>query len=178
MSEINTLRSQPKYRHAIEITTPALFHRLETTVGHERGGTLPVKKCLTIRVRCRELDLDLDALAGVVLEITLPSEYPSGATCTVLALNNGEPVDGMSTAMATYLESFSGCECIELVLEWLFDNKNTCLLSANPATNATEGKVECYVLRYNHLLAGPEHKKEKAMVDAAKKAKLQGGLLW
>jgi hypothetical protein len=32
--------------------------------------------------------------------------------------------------------------------------------------------------RYNHLLKGPEHKKERAMVQAAKKDGLQGAVLY
>ena len=74
-----------------------------------------------------------------------------------------------------------GEKCIELMLDWLSENKDTLLSSGNNGYDASEdtaGKVECYVLRYNHLLSGPEHKKEKAMVDAAKRAGLQGGLLW
>lgn len=181
VAEINALQSQPKYAHAIETTTPALFNRLEKAVGNSSSSssnnrTLPVKKCLSLKIHCSELDLD--ELSGLVLEIEFPLDYPSGSTCQVNAINNGETVSDASAKIVTYLQSFLGCECLELALDWLSDNKSTCLSSSNDASNDTVGKVECYILRYNHLLSGPEHKKEKAMVDAAKKTKLLGGLLW
>jgi len=115
-----------------------------------------------------------------VLEVDFPLDYPSGSICQVRAINNGEFHSSASEKISSYLQSFIGCECLELVIDWLSDNRGTCLSSAssNDASADTAGKVECYILRYNHLLSGPEHKKEKAMVDAAKKAKLQGGLLW
>lgn len=184
MAEINSLTSQPKYAHSIEITAPALFNRLEKAVGGASSSnnlTLPVKKCLSLKIHCRELDLD--ELSGLVLEIELPLSYPSGSTCRINnAINDGETVVGDACAkLAAYLQSFNGCECLELMLDWLSENKDTLLSSGNNGNDASEdtaGKVECYVLRYNHLLSGPEHKKEKAMVDAAKRAGLQGGLLW
>lgn len=89
---------------------------------------------------------------------------------------DGRGYGGCSGDIQKYLESFVGFECVELVLEWVHDNKDTCCKENKPSDK--EGKIECYVLRYNHLLSGPEHKKEKAMIDTAKKMKLQGGLLW
>ena len=183
VAEINALQIQPKYAHALKITTPALFDRLEKAVGNGSSSnqTLPVKKCLSLKIHCHELDLD--ELSGLVLEIELPFDYPSGSTCRVLhAINKtGENVSDVGAKIATYLQSFLGCECLELILEWLSDNRSTCLSSSSRNASddsAPAGMVECYILRYNHLLSGPEHKKEKAMVDAAKKTKLQGGLLW
>eukprot|EP00571_Detonula_confervacea_P005077 CAMPEP_0172326092 /NCGR_PEP_ID=MMETSP1058-20130122/55591_1 /TAXON_ID=83371 /ORGANISM="Detonula confervacea, Strain CCMP 353" /LENGTH=276 /DNA_ID=CAMNT_0013042797 /DNA_START=75 /DNA_END=905 /DNA_ORIENTATION=+ len=180
VTEINAFQAQSKYAHAIEITTPALFNRLEKSVGGSTSSSnqhLPVKKCLSLKIKCRELD-DLDELSGLILEIEFPLDYPSGSTCQIHAINNGANAAGVGTKITTYLESFVGCECLELVLDWLSDNNSTCLQCNNDASSDTPGMVECYILRYNHLLAGPEHKKEKAMVDTAKKSKLQGGLLW
>lgn len=185
VGEINALQdhSSSKYAHAIEIITPALFNRLEKATGNSNSNqTLPVKKCLSLKIHCRELD-DLDELLGLVLEIEFPFNYPSGSSCLILhATNNGTNVDDFDSKITTYLESFVGCECLELVLDWLSDNSSTCLLSNSSndhdVSSDTVGKVECYVLRYNHLLSGSEHKKEKALVDTAKKSKLQGGLLW
>jgi len=184
VAEINALQDKSsKYAHAIEITTPALFTRLEKSVGGSSSSdqTLPVKKCLSLKIHCRELD-DLHELSSLVLEIEFPFEYPSASACQIQATNNGTAVDTAASKITTYLASFVGCECLELVLDWLSDNASTCLLSSSSSNDAfsddTAGKLECYILRYNHLLSGPEHKKEKAMMDNAKKSKLQGGMLW
>eukprot|EP00584_Thalassiosira_punctigera_P007999 CAMPEP_0172540650 /NCGR_PEP_ID=MMETSP1067-20121228/11620_1 /TAXON_ID=265564 ORGANISM="Thalassiosira punctigera, Strain Tpunct2005C2" /NCGR_SAMPLE_ID=MMETSP1067 /ASSEMBLY_ACC=CAM_ASM_000444 /LENGTH=236 /DNA_ID=CAMNT_0013326551 /DNA_START=20 /DNA_END=726 /DNA_ORIENTATION=- len=182
VAEINALQVQPKYANAIEITTPALFDRLEKAIAANGGGggddrTLPVRKCLSLEISCRELDID--ELSGWILAVDLPSDYPSRSTCRVRAVRDGETVGDAGAKIAAYLQSFLGCECLELILDWLYDNKSACLSSGgSDASDDAAGGVECYVLRYNHLLLGPEHKKEKAMVDAAKKSKLQGGLLW
>ena len=193
VAEINGLQSQPKYSHAIEITAPALFSRLEKAVGGSSSSsstnnqTLPVKKCLSLKINCHELD-DLNGeLKGLVLEIEFPFDYPSTSCCQIIkAINNGEINTDASAKITAYLQPMIGCECLELIIDWLIDNKSTCLSSCcndgcgdgNSSNDDTTGKVECYILRYNHLLSGSEHKKEKAMVDVAKKSKLQGGLLW
>ena len=58
VTEITSLQGQAKYSHAIEINTPALFNRLEKAVGCSSASnvTLPVKKCLSLNIHCRELD--------------------------------------------------------------------------------------------------------------------------
>ncbi|KAL7552545.1 hypothetical protein ACHAWF_015787, partial [Thalassiosira exigua] len=161
---------------------PALFDRLERAVGNGSTGSagqiLPVRKRLSIRIRCCELNID--ELRALVLEVEFPLEYPSGSACSLRAVNcNGGPPHGdVSARLLAYVESFSGCECLELILDWISENKSICLSTNESASNETAGRAECFVLRYNHLLSGPEHKKEKAMLDAAKKSKLQGGLLW
>ena len=190
ITEITSIQGQAKYSHAIEINTPALFNRLEKAVGSSTttssNVTLPVKKCISLNINCRELDDINTLLSGVILEIELPLDYPSSSSCRIIhATNNGVDItDGIDTKISNYLASFVGCECLELVIDWLHDNKDTCLLpndkatSNNDALQDVQRKVECFILRYNHLLSGSEHKKEKAMVDTAKKHKLQGGLLW
>lgn len=178
VAEINSLRSQSRYLHAIEITTPALFERLEKVAetSSSDNQTLPVKKCLLLKIHCRELDIE--ELLYLVLEVELPVSYPSAYACKINALSNGAPNNVVSAKLEAYLKQFNGCECLELILDWLSENRSTCLSNGkNNSSNDKEG-MECYILRYNHLLSGPEHKKEKAMVDAAKKSKLQGGLLW
>lgn len=189
VAEINALKGSERYAHAIEVTTPALFQRLEKATAVTNGvGALPVKKCISIKVHCRELNIG--ELEDLVLHLDLPLDYPSESICRVSNVtdNRGDDIgirDAIDEKVTTYLRSFPGCECVELILDWLSDNRSTCL---HPPSNDggivgnshadTAGKMECYVIRYNHLLEGPEHKKEKAMVDAAKKMKLQGGLLW
>lgn len=182
--EINALQGQSKFSHAIEVITPALFNRLERAVGNSSRSnqTLPVKKCLSLKIHCHELD-DLDELSGLVIEVEFPLDYPSSGSAGIHATNHGDPVKEFDAKLTTYLKSFAGCECLELILDWLSDNSSTCLSMSNINNSASNndtaaGKVECYILRYNHLLSGPEHKKEKAMADTAKKSKLQGGLLW
>mmetsp|Transcript_74 Transcript_74/g.110 ORF Transcript_74/g.110 Transcript_74/m.110 type:complete len:302 (-) Transcript_74:229-1134(-) len=205
VEEILTLKDQ-YYKDAIEIKTPQLFNRLSRvgpkSVGRGGATLLEVKKCLSFYISCGTLYPD--ELDDLLLEFTFPLDYPSESTCNVRALsakavqnssdsNENEGYESCTRQIEQYLKSFCGYECVELTLDWVAQNKNTCLLDDNSSKrndhsveggssdNAGDdrlGKVKCYVLRYNHLLEGPEHKKEKAMIDAAKKARLQGGLLW
>lgn len=179
------------YKDAIKITTPTLLSRLQrikpsTTVTKKQ---LEVKKCISFHLNCATLYPD--ELDNLILQFEFPLNYPSNSTCFVRAvqLNNDDSGDNDSysehksctDAINKYLEPFVGFECVELVLEWLTDNKEICLknLEEDDKTNdCKDGEITCYVLRYNHLLSGPEHKKEKSMLDCAKKSKLQGGLLW
>mmetsp|Transcript_6715 Transcript_6715/g.10622 ORF Transcript_6715/g.10622 Transcript_6715/m.10622 type:complete len:280 (-) Transcript_6715:2235-3074(-) len=171
-------------KDAIKIKTSALFQRLQR-VGPSIQGELEVKKCLLFQVSC------IDIIEDLILEFEFPTGYPSDSTCYVKALsvkaiaakdNDEESYKTCSSNIEQYLKSFSGFECVELVLDWITQNKDTCLINTEETnsgdTNHLEGKLKCFILRYNHLLSGSEHKKEKAMLDAAKKAKLQGGLLW
>ena len=199
VSEINTLQSS-KYGHVIEITTPALFNRLEKAssgqyASKDHNVILPVKKCLAIKITCKELD-DVtvnDDISNLILEITLPFNYPQQVLNhdNINAYMDNEPtinLSGLEKKISTYLESFTGCDCLELIIDWLLDNKETCIESpssscwvydkGNNKLTPPAGTVECYILRYNHLLQGPEHKKEKNMVDTAKKSRLQGGIYW
>ena len=171
---------------AIEIKTPALFSRLQR-IGLNTSGLLEVKKTVSFDIRCSILYPN--ELSNLILVITFPLDYPSASTCQVQAVhasNPGEEYTSCTSGIANYLDAFSGCECVELVLDWLAEHKETCLqepresddLSGALIEDDRKGQVQCYVLRYNHLLSGSEHKKEKAMLDDAKKSKLQGGLLW
>ena len=174
-----------------------MFNRLEkaSSVIGNADEILPVKKCLAIKITCKDLD-DItvnDDISNLILEITLPFEYPEITInhTNINAYMDYEPtinLSGLEKKISSYLESFTGCDCLELILDWLLDNKDTCLESSssgccssndkgNNKSQPPAGTVECYVL-YNHLLSGPEHKKEKNMVDTAKKSKLQGGIYW
>ena len=192
VEEILTLQEK-WYSDVITIQTPALFQRLKrvssSTSSSSSGQMLQVKKCLSFRINC-EL-LHPDELADLILEFEFPLDYPSESICTVKALKSGntENVEGYkscSTAIETYLQAFLGCECVEIAMDWISEHKETCLNDSSGSDgggisqtdDTDDSKVECYILRYNHLLSGPEHKKEKSMLDTAKKSKLQGGLLW
>jgi len=199
VSEINTLQSSIKYSNAIEVTTPSLFNRLEKAssgqYASEDQTILPVKKCLAVKITCKDLD-DItvnDDISNLILEITLPFNYPQQVLNhdDINAYMKDEDalnLSGLEKKISTYLESFTGCDCLELILDWLLDNKDTCIESSsssccsndkgNNKSQPPAGTVECYILRYNHLLQGPEHKKEKNMCDTAKKSKLQGGIYW
>lgn len=177
------------YRDAIEIKTPALFSRLQR-IRPSTKGQLELKKCLSFYIKCEILYPD--ELPDLILEFAFPPDYPSGSILSVRALrvgasDSGSEFKSCTAAIRLYLKAFAGFECVELALEWIADNKDTCLdespegeCSSNGITTSDDrdGKIQCYVLRYNHLVSGPEHKKEKSMLDSAKKAKLQGGLLW
>jgi len=175
------------YGDAIEVKTPALFQRLQK-VRSSAKNQLEVKKCLAFNVKCAILYPD--ELPNLLLAFEFPIDYPSENRCRVRALYVSDPqleYKSCTAAIERYLDAFYGCECVESVMDWLSKNNDSCLnetesendIGAEISTdNDRYGKVQCYILRYNHLLSGPEHKKEKSMLSAAKKSKLQGGLLW
>lgn len=176
VEEITALLQHGRFEHAIRITTPALLQRLEKcctaaacSVGDKQA--LPVKKCLAFDIVCHELDMELD---GLVLQVELPLDYPSNSICRVGSTYKGSFCD-VGERISAFLQSFTGCECLETIFDWLSENRGTLSFSNS---DGREGMAECWVLRFNHLLQGPEHKKEKSMVDVARKSKLQGGLLW
>jgi hypothetical protein len=186
VEEILTLKDQWYSGEALTIKTPALLSRLQQ-IRSSATGQLEVKKCLVFHINCAVLHPD--ELPHLILEFEFPLDYPSESTCRVKALIRSSDPDlkwlehtPCTTAIGRYLESFCGFECADLVLDWLAENKDSCL-NENECTlpsleNVNDEIVTCYIIRYNHLLSGPEHKKEKSMIDAAKKSKLQGGLLW
>lgn len=171
----------------VTIQTPALLSRLQKVTGNVNdlpNKRLEVKKQLTFDIDCSILYQD--DLKDMTIEVTFPFNYPSSEPCHVRAIkasNQEYEYRQCSAAIEAYLQAFVGCECVDMLLDWLSDNKETCLSESSDGGNAEcdsyhEGKARCFVLRYNHLLSGPEHKKEKAMIAAAKKSDLQGGLLW
>ena len=176
----------------IEIKTPQLFQRLQR-IGPNSKGKLELKKKLAFDIHWNNNQKDCFECH---LSFEFPLDYPSSSTC-IVQLNNTnndcnfeEQLTSGSTKIQNYLKPFVGCECVELVLEWVKDNKHSCFFHTNnnndksllkndtTTTTMKDNKVCCYVLRYNHLLFGPEHKKEKAMVDVAKKSKLYGAIVW
>ncbi len=200
VEEILSLQDQ-WYSDAIKIQTPALFNRLKR-VGRGTKGTIGVKKCLKFTLAYDVFHQGDDGLINdLILEFEFPLDYPSDRVCFVKAISakswkdvadsddgdKGKRVEykACQERLANYLKDFVGCECVEMALDWVAQNKQTCLIETNGKGHSNEsnkvdrnGKIQCYVLRYNHLLSGPEHKKEKAMLDTAKKSRLQGGLLW
>lgn len=185
VEELHT-HTQLWYGHAIKICTPGLLARLQkvTSTTTTSSTALQVKKCVSFQLNCGVLHPE--ELSDLVLTCTFPINYPEEEVCSVAALltNNATGTTTQSTSVAdainTYLAPMLGCDCIEMIVEWLANHKQTCLIETGATTEDPDhhGKAECYVLRYNHLLNGPEHKKEKQMVASAKSSKLQGGLLW
>lgn len=173
------------YNDAITILTPTLFSRLETTIQQrQRQQHLDVKKCLKFELKCSVLYPD--ELSDLILEFTFPFDYPSNSTCLVhsKSRNDNSEYKSCTSAIEEYIRPFTGCECVELIIDWLAENKDTCLSNSHSSLtndniqNSNNGLLKCFVLRYNHLLFGPEHKKEKEMMDTAKKFQLQGCLVW
>lgn len=185
IEEILTLKEQ-WHGDTIEVKTPALFSRLQkVTNSSVKTGRFEVKKCLMIHVKCWHIYPE--ELKDLLLEIEFPHEYPSETTCRLRALHASDlhlEYKSCTKTITNYVESMCGFECVESVMDWISENKDSCLIeneNGNDSSltgNDREGKVQCFILRYNHLLSGREHKKEKSMLDAAKKSKLQGGLLW
>lgn len=214
VEEILTLQDQFRqddHEHAMTIKTPALFQRLQR-ISPSMAGSAPldVKKCLSFDISCGVLfsndnnnygDSGNDNgsnsdLSDLIVSCEFPLTYPSESICRIRAISARDlkvEYEGCTSAIATYLQSFVGCECMEMALDWIRLNQGTCLQMTNMTDKndgvgsgsgsslsvpAKEGFVPCFILRYNHLLSGPEHKKEKSMMDTAKKSKLQGGLVW
>lgn len=182
VDELLTLRDQWWYASSVKIHTPALFSRLQR-LPSSTTGVLDVKKCLTFSIDCGVIHPD--DLSDLVLEIEFPFSYPNESVCIVKAVRKSNPMEewkGCSNCIHSYLTSFTGFECLEhLIHDWLTENKETCLDEIGDEINGPspgDDKATCFVLRYNHLFSGPEHKKEKAMLDTAKKIQLEGGLLW
>jgi hypothetical protein len=189
VNEIQSLQNS-WYGHAIKVTTPGLYNKLQKLLSNTSAsskGTIKVKKNLAFQFDCTIVHPE--DLPDVVIEFTYPCSYPENQLCTVNVINSrtSEPYTSCTTLVNTYLQSFLGSESVQIVLEWLSENKKTCLLEVSNGESNGEtkqnsspknGQVECYVLRYNHLLSGSEHKKEKQMIDVAKKSRLQGGILW
>ena len=172
---------QEWYAHAITCTAPKLRARLRRAVAHGRRPA-DIKKRMT-------LTIDLGAMypndyPGVVLAVAMPPDYPGRMPDVACDTN-----PGIATRVEDYLAPFtSNPVALGMMMEFLSGERATlmaeCLLHDEGGGGAGESKANdpsmarCFVLKYNHLLKGPEHKKEKEMVDAAKKSKLQGAILW
>ena len=182
--QVEELQAQQQkwWAHAIQINTPTLYTRLQqaTSTSHSASSkkVLNVKKPLSFSINCNILHPN--TLSSLVLEFIFPCNYPEETVCVVKATSTAtppQPFEQWTSAINAYLaQSFVGCECIDVVMEWISEHNTTCLSSGTGDT--TQDTVECFVLRYNHLLQGAEHKKEKNMVDCAKKSGLKGGILW
>lgn len=173
---------------ALQVLTPTLFTRLEGIRANDDQLMIPVKKCLQFQLNFTQLyeeELN-DATKTIRVRFEFPLDYPSASICEVQVYYDDDDSKttttihtGCTQSIQTYLKDFVGCECVELVADWILENQATCFVEGdgtpNPNTNSSGG---CFILRFNHLLSGPEHKKEKAMLTAAKKSHLQGGLLW
>ena len=173
------------YGHAITISTPTLFTRLQkvtniTTASSNKS--LATKKMVSYQLNCSILHPE--ELSNLTLHIQYPFTYPTESNCIVQALFENKLHVQCTSLITQYLSPFESCENLEFIIEWLAENKSTCLLETDADNETKENgtigpdQICCYILRYNHLLAGSEHKKEKQMVDTAKKMKLQGGILW
>ena len=185
IGEITTIKEQ-WYAHAIEISTPTLYQRLHKLVSGTSSSSssiIKAKKTLSFVLHCKVLHHEL---SNLVLSIEFPVSYPSDELCSVRA-NHADTTDefhACTVAINLHLQHFLGCDCLEIILEWLAENKSTCLVDTEvngetkDSSDAHKNDELCLVLRYNHLLSGSEHKKEKTMLDLAKKSKLHGGLLW
>ena len=81
--------------------------------------SVPVKKCVAIKIVCNEIDDVRDELSSLEVDIALPLSYPTAsAICQddIQATNNGEVAEALSKKLSAYLEQFTGCECIELII--------------------------------------------------------------
>jgi hypothetical protein len=186
---------------SLELATPMLFERLQECVASERAPKAAAKRlCYTI-----ELADATPALAGLRLRVTLPAAYPDGALCSLSVESAGseggagggagaggwgggagaaesgtsaEATAACAAQIVAYAASFEGNECVALAMEYAAEQGVALLQGSGGGGAEAVPGVQCWSLRFNHLLKGPEHKKEKAMLDAAKQGRLQGAIMW
>mmetsp|Transcript_11493 Transcript_11493/g.18761 ORF Transcript_11493/g.18761 Transcript_11493/m.18761 type:complete len:261 (+) Transcript_11493:132-914(+) len=148
-----------KGQYELEITTPKVEDRM-------RQGFEAMKE-LTGRVLWKD----------VVFWIEWPHLYPDSAPLRVSALatssNSSLDLADVSDALIVFSEACVGSNTgyAADVLAYGVE-----LISALPPSSPPGGDdaLSLHVLKYNHLLLGNEHKKEKVMMSIAKKSLLGG----
>jgi len=191
---------------SLSLATPVLFERLQACVAAERAPASAAAKRLCFTVDLADACAVLAQLRlRVTLPHNYPdaacelaAEHSGGgggggggggsgaaaaAAAAAAAPCSSEALAACAAKLSSYVASFAGNECVGLALEYAAE-QGAALLAAGGgggagagAAAAAEGTT-CFVLRFNHLLKGAEHKKEKAMMDAAKKGRRQGAVLW
>jgi len=179
------------------MNTPKLFQRLRNCVKCSREPTGASKELsLTLKLSYFNFTWG-DALLNVIF----PFAYPDCGLPHFNLLSQKLPAARLEYCireLERYLQPFSGHCCLSSAFEFMVDNVESLLSSATtdddsrePASQSLldkegEGRNEnqqheqeaVSFIRFNHLLKGPEHKKEKAILDAAKKDGLSGAIIW
>ena len=129
-----------------------------------------------------------------VFQVTWPLLYPDSAPLRVLVLEGEEEgeegsagagtgsggasldLSGVNTALEIFAEACVGSHtgCAKDILTYAMELLLDLTASASASTADAGSRISLHVLKYNHLLLGSEHKKEKAMVSIAKKSLLGG----
>jgi hypothetical protein len=131
-----------------------------------------------------------------VFQVTWPLLYPDSAPLRVLVLEGEEEgeegsagsgsgtgsggasldLSEVNTALEIFAEACVGSHtgCAKDILTYAMELLSDLTASASASTADAGSRISLHVLKYNHLLLGSEHKKEKAMVSIAKKSLLGG----
>lgn len=174
---------------ALTITSPKLFQRLSNCIKCDREP-IGASKNLSLTLKLSYFDF---SWGDALLEVTFPSAYPDcGLPHFYLRSQklSDARINYCIQELEKYLEPFAGHCCLSSAFEYMIDNVES-LLSSTMDSSETEvleegGENEhqqhhqeaVSFIRFNHLIKGPEHKKEKAMLDAAKKENLSGAIIW
>jgi hypothetical protein len=174
VEEIRQLE-ESEYYSALAIDTPKLLQRLRKCVSSSSEPSGATKQ-LGLSLRLGEIRHEwCDAILG----FSLPPGYPDTESCQHSLVSekfSQACMDHCASEIKAHLENFAGNECMLTAIEYLASNGGA-LLAAVEGGEDEPGR-EVTFIRYNHLFKGPEHKKEKAMVDTAKKDGLQGAVLY
>ena len=147
-----------KQRFEVEVNTPKVEAKLRQ--GYE------ATKELSVRIAWQQH----------VFQVVWPSAYPDGAplsfTVTKPSLcNKYHDFDEVNVAVSTFCGAFEGINrgYASEVVDFAID-----LMSDIAAMTPPQDMLSLVILKFNHLLLGNEHKKEKSMMAAAKKTFLGG----
>ena len=184
VDELDLLIESVDYGDAVTVTTPKLLQRLRTCVdrGCEPRGIL---KVISVDINLAFLDF---TWADALLKLSLPGGYPEFDTLTLTLSSEKLSEQCLNYCMGElqqYLRPFEGHPCIATAIEFLVDNVEDLLRAGNDTPDVPTQPIQndsiftpVNFIRFNHLLKGPEHKKEKSMVDIAKKKNLNGAIIW
>ena len=107
-------------------------------------------------------------------QLVWPQAYPDSASLCLTISSASTVVDDINKAIHIFACAFVGCQngCAADIMTYAIE-----LISEIPPSAPPTCTVSLHVLKYNHLLLGSEHKKEKAMVSLAKKT-ITGGVCY
>ena len=174
VAEVEALQQSLSFDEGcISLETPNLLRRLKAFAKPHVAGekTACIKRCVELKIDCSRLKRACETVKKLNVRVVFPCDYPLERTCDVSVstlTGEGQALAEQSRIVA-FLAPFAGNRCVECFLDYMLEWKD----------DPNQGdSVACFALRYNHLLKGNEHKKEKSMLSEAKSMKLQGCILW
>lgn len=165
-----------KTLYDVTVDTPKVEKRLRD--GLEAAKELSVTvhcKGIELRVKWPEVYPDREAIEVV---LTLPDTTENKDSSTELLLEESNvDLKSINNSINAFSRAFigsdvgCGVDVVEYAMEMVADEMSLKREKEDVNLNDT---IPVHVLKYNHLLLGNEHKKEKSMVSVAKKQFLGG----